>query len=753
MASKPIELLMKVKADSSQVPSGLKGMTDGLTKVQKGAADTEAAIKDIGNTPVKITIQDEAIQKSRARIRELQDEIAKAKTLDINADTTAAQREISKLRSGIKVLEQTVVDVPVTADTTGAETGIAKVKAGVRGLLGLKASIPVDVDTTGAESSIARLKASVGGLGGAAKDAAGGGGFGGLTTALTAFLPPQVKAGVAIAGVSIALGKMAADAETARLSFQGILGSAEKANAVFEDIRQFGADTPFEFPELADAGKKLLAFGVSSEDLLDTLRNIGEASAAVGAPIGDLASIYGQMVAKGKVANEELLQLTERGINGYDILAKKLGITSDEVRELATQGKLGKDAVEALGRGIGETFGGSLALQADSFNGQMSTLSDNFHQIGVDLGSLVLPVMKDFVGFLNTNIGAIGSLTHNISEWDTTSKRAVETSDEWWGSLLRTSFGIEKVDAATIPAVDNTKQLKAAQEEAARAAEWQKEKTQILADEVERLKGEVEKTTTAMQTYFQTLGQETANQDSFTRSLIAFGESVKENKNKFDDNSVAALNNREALRNVAAQAGQLTGTMAEQGGTVAEVSAKMQTLRDDFIRTAVSMGVPKKKAEELADQYKLIPKDVETTMKAKDEATAKLNAAKTAADQLNGKVATVTVRVNYDAKYAAMDRAQAASLGAVVAPSSYGLPASPEVSAYASRLGAASTGRTGASRGIPTAAPLAAPTMPANRTYTINVNVERGVPTAEVGRQIVEQIRAFERAAGRSWRA
>lgn len=39
------------------------------------------------------------------------------------------------------------------------------------------------------------------------------------------------------------------------------------------------------------------------------------------------------------------------------------------------------------------------------------------------------------------------------------------------------------------------------------------------------------------------------------------------------------------------------------------------------------------------------------------------------------------------------------------------------------------------------------------RTYTINVTVERGASTAEAGRAVVEQIRAFERAAGRSWRA
>ena len=38
-------------------------------------------------------------------------------------------------------------------------------------------------------------------------------------------------------------------------------------------------------------------------------------------------------------------------------------------------------------------------------------------------------------------------------------------------------------------------------------------------------------------------------------------------------------------------------------------------------------------------------------------------------------------------------------------------------------------------------------------TYNINVTVQAGAPAAEVGRAVVEQIRAFEQAAGAGWRA
>ena len=40
-----------------------------------------------------------------------------------------------------------------------------------------------------------------------------------------------------------------------------------------------------------------------------------------------------------------------------------------------------------------------------------------------------------------------------------------------------------------------------------------------------------------------------------------------------------------------------------------------------------------------------------------------------------------------------------------------------------------------------------------SRHYSINVTVAAGAAPAEVGRQIVDHIRAFERAAGPGWRA
>lgn len=45
--------------------------------------------------------------------------------------------------------------------------------------------------------------------------------------------------------------------EQTNIAFKTLYGSAEEANKVLNNLADFAAKTPFEFPELADAARKL----------------------------------------------------------------------------------------------------------------------------------------------------------------------------------------------------------------------------------------------------------------------------------------------------------------------------------------------------------------------------------------------------------------------------------------------------------------------------------------------------------------
>jgi hypothetical protein len=129
----------------------------------------------------------------------------------------------------------------------------------------------------------------------------------------------KIGLGAALAGGAAALGAgikavtSAADFEQTKVAFTTLTGDAAKAEQTLAQLRELGAKTPFEFPELADAGRKLIAFGEGSDTVAATLARIGDVSAGVQAPVNEIAELYGKARVQGRLFAEDINQLTGRG--------------------------------------------------------------------------------------------------------------------------------------------------------------------------------------------------------------------------------------------------------------------------------------------------------------------------------------------------------------------------------------------------------------------------------------------------------
>src|SRR5262245_40018786 len=169
--------------------------------------------------------------------------------------------------------------------------------------------------------------------------------------------------------------------EQSKIAFTTMLGSAEKADAFLEDLAKFAATTPFEFPDLVNASKRMFAFGFQSQQVVPLLTAVGDAVAAVGGGadvIDGVTTALGQMQAKGKVSAEEMNQLAERGIPAWDMLAKKLGVSVAQAMDMASKGTVkAATFIEAFQEGTAQRFGGMMAKQARTWQGALSTISDS----------------------------------------------------------------------------------------------------------------------------------------------------------------------------------------------------------------------------------------------------------------------------------------------------------------------------------------------------------------------------------------
>lgn len=69
---------------------------------------------------------------------------------------------------------------------------------------------------------------------------------------------------------------------------------------------------------------------------------------------------------------------------------------------------------------------------------------------------------------------------------------------------------------------------------------------------------------------------------------------------------------QQSLETLGSSAYDVMEKMVESGSSAEQVTAATSRMRDEFIQTAVDMGVPRKAAEQLAQQYGLIPEQVDT---------------------------------------------------------------------------------------------------------------------------------------------
>lgn len=156
-----------------------------------------------------------------------------------------------------------------------------------------------------------------------------------------------------------------------------ILGSTEAAGAAFQQIKELAAETPFAVRDLTESYAKLSAFGLqpSREQMLalaDTAATLGGGTEA----LAGVTLALGQAWTKGKLQGEEMLQLAERGVPVWDLLANATGRTTAELQKMASAGQLGRDAILQLIDAMGQNAAGASADQMATFAGAVSNAQD-----------------------------------------------------------------------------------------------------------------------------------------------------------------------------------------------------------------------------------------------------------------------------------------------------------------------------------------------------------------------------------------
>jgi len=205
-----------------------------------------------------------------------------------------------------------------------------------------------------------------------------------------------VGAFTVVSGLKFVFAKTA-ELETQTRSLQVLTGSVQQAKSIIQELQQLGAVTPFTSTELIDTAKRLNAFGVEGDKVVETTRRLADVAGATGAELQGLATAYGQVQAKGRLQGEELLQFQERGVALQEELRKMYGLTGDEFQKALSKGRISAEAVEVAVKRLtdaGGKYANGAIAQSDTLQGKFSTLTDGVEQLARTIGVVLTPALK-----------------------------------------------------------------------------------------------------------------------------------------------------------------------------------------------------------------------------------------------------------------------------------------------------------------------------------------------------------------------
>lgn len=242
--------------------------------------------------------------------------------------------------------------------------------------------------------------------------------------------------------------------------FAGFVGGIDNARKTIATLNKVASDLRLPTSEVQQASKALLGFGFAAGQLPGALTRIANVAKGSGKDFNELTLIYGKARASGVLFAEDINQLTEAGIPVIGQFAEQLGVSADQVKKLASEGKISFAELELAFAKLtaeGAIYNGQAVAGADASD----QLAANFEKLKLSAGQGLAPAINGVVGFLNDLIVSINNLNSAEGLQQTASR-----FKDVLGQLLKltpaTALFKKAIDNLTTTEADRTAAEKAA---------------------------------------------------------------------------------------------------------------------------------------------------------------------------------------------------------------------------------------------------------------------------------------------------
>ena len=171
-------------------------------------------------------------------------------------------------------------------------------------------------------------------------------------------------------------------------SFEVLLGG-KGVSGFMSEMKQFAVDSPLSMNGVANAAQTLLGFGITAEQVMPTIKQIGDISMGNEDRFKSLSLAFAQMSATGKLMGQDLLQMINAGFNPLQVISEKTGKSIGDLKKDMENGTISSDMIAdafASATSEGGKFHGMTQKQAEGIRGLQAQLEGGLQEAYNNLG-------------------------------------------------------------------------------------------------------------------------------------------------------------------------------------------------------------------------------------------------------------------------------------------------------------------------------------------------------------------------------
>lgn len=220
------------------------------------------------------------------------------------------------------------------------------------------------------------------------------------------------------AGIGV-VSKLGMQAEKTATSFNVLVGSEEKAAKMLGELNKYADNTLWDRNTTQEAAKTMLGFGVSTESVVDDLKMLGDVAMGDKNKLQQLALVFGQISAAGKLQGQDLLQLINAGYNPLLDISELTGKSVAQLKEDMSKGLVTFDMVRAAfqkATGEGGKFANMTERIAQTSYGAFEQLKGKLISTLLELYNIIQPLIIPLLNLLGKGLELIGKMAAWVSE-------------------------------------------------------------------------------------------------------------------------------------------------------------------------------------------------------------------------------------------------------------------------------------------------------------------------------------------------